>query len=120
MKSKRFISVGAAVCTLGLVAVPISANASGPGSDVVELRTHIASNWWLPGASTIEVDTSADAMPWGWNDGVSSLWVWSDVSTITLWEDENKRGLYETFEFGTDNLADYDFDNMTSSYTIRW
>lgn len=120
MRKKPIVATGAALCALVLWAAPVAAYADNPGDDHVDLRTHVAVQMWLPGAATLEVSSTVNAMPSGWNDTVSSLWVWSDVEAITLWENADRWGDFETFIYGTDDLRDYGFNDVTSSYTIIW
>lgn len=111
MKRKALIAGSAFVCALGLVAVPISASAT------VDLYQHPYLGDW--GGDKWTVTVSANQLV-GFNDQISSLWVWNPVDYITVYEHSFKTGANLTFVYGTDNLAGYgyDFDDKISSYSI--
>lgn len=110
MKSRTFVGIGAALGALALVAVPLTASAT------VDLYENIALGD-LGGAQTTVSATRA-SMPSGWNDRVSSLWVWYPVDYIVLWSDEGFGGSSRLFYSGTDNLNGWGFNDVTSSYQI--
>lgn len=122
MKATTTVSLaGAAVLLLSLIAVPLAANAHSPGSDHTDLRDHCQrSGCFVNTNPTIEVSNNAASMPGGWDNRVSSLWVWSDVDFITLYEHPSYAGLSTSFVYGTDHLGQYGFNDMTSSYTTSW
>lgn len=104
--------MGAALGALALVAAPLSASAT------VDLYENIALGDL--GGDDITVNASRTTMQSGWNDRVSSLWVWSPVDYITLWSDTSYGGSYRQFVYGTDNLGSWSFNDVTSSYQITF
>jgi len=108
----------AVLCALALVAVPLPASAGSPGSNNVDLRANPYGAAYSWGQETISVSYSSNYMQSGWNDRVSSLWVWSPVDSIKLFRDVNRTGPYKPFVYGTDDLRWYDWNDVSSSYTI--
>ena len=112
MKSKLFVGLGAALCTIGLVALPTAANAT---VDLYE-NAHLG-DWngdlWTASSSSYNVGSY-------WHDKISSLWVWNPVDYVTLYENAGYGGLHLSFVNGTDDLGSYGyaFGDDTDSFII--
>lgn len=117
-KKTKIVSALAGACALALFAAPAAHAASGDSN--VDLREHVMPwNSYVKGG-VWPITTSKSSMKSGWNDYVSSLWVWSYVDTAILYVDTNYSGLSKTFVYGTDSLVDYNFNDMTSSVKLTW
>lgn len=121
MLRKKLPGIAAAVVgALSLALLPGVASAHSPGSNHVDLREHACCG--IGWGDIYDAYVSRSTMPAGWDNKVSSLWVWSPVDSITIYSGTYYTGDSLNFVYGTDHLGGYgyNFNDRTKSYILYW